>query len=68
MKRRNLDVEMNGRDILAAVAGIALNPRCPQCGGPAQLDTDGRGHVQIIIDHELDCKHATDGQKPRSEA
>ncbi|MFF4360863.1 hypothetical protein [Streptomyces sp. NPDC001604] len=65
MKRRHVDVEMAGRDILAAVASIAIDPRCPECGGPAQLDTDDRGHVLVAIEHRADCEHARDGQERR---
>lgn len=68
MKRRHVDVEMSGREILAAVASIAVNPRCPECGGPVQLDTDDQGHVLVVIDHESGCQHATDGQNRRPEA
>ncbi|MFL5995889.1 MAG: hypothetical protein ACJ736_16560 [Streptomyces sp.] len=68
MSRRRVDVAMSGRDILAAVASIAVDPRCPECGGSVQLDTDDRGRVTVAIDHEPGCEHARDGQKSRSEA
>ena len=69
MKRpRRVDVEMSGRDILAAVASIAVDPTCPACGGPAQLDTDDRGHVLVAIEHKAGCEHGRDGQNRRSEA
>jgi hypothetical protein len=67
MSRRRVDVEMSGRDILAAVASIAVDPRCPECGGPVQLDTDAHGRVTVAIDHEPGCQHARDGQNRRSE-
>ena len=62
VKRRHVDVEMSGRDILAAVASVAVNPRCPECRGPVQLDTDDRGHVLVAIEHKAGCQHARDGQ------
>ncbi|MEV7976233.1 hypothetical protein [Streptomyces sp. NPDC086519] len=67
-QRRNVNVDTTGAEILAAVASIAVDPRCPECGGPAELGTDDRRHVTIAIDHRPTCEHAHDGQNRRSEA
>jgi hypothetical protein len=65
---RHVKVAMDGSDILAAVAGFAVDPTCRACGGPAQLGTDVHGHVRVTIDHARGCQHAKDGRKPRSAA
>jgi hypothetical protein len=66
-RRRNVNVDTTGTEILAAVASIAVDPRCPECGGPAELGTDRRGRVTVAIDHLSTCEHAHDGQNRRPE-
>lgn len=67
MKRRRVDSLLTGREILAAVASVAVDPHCEVCRGPARLGTDDQGHVTVAIDHEPACEHARDGQTCRSE-
>jgi hypothetical protein len=61
VSRRRVDVAMSGRDILAAVAAVAVDPTCRTCGGPAQLDTDEQGHVLVAVEHRTDCRAARQG-------
>ncbi|WP_435270620.1 hypothetical protein [Streptomyces sp. 1222.5] len=44
--------------LLAMVAGIAVDPRCPECHGPAELRPHPRGRsgvVDLHVEHRPDC-------------
>jgi hypothetical protein len=53
---RRVNVPMDGADVLATVAHFALDPRCPQCGGPVELKPGAGTTVDVHIQHKQDCK------------
>lgn len=52
---RRVDVPMDSADILATVAHFALDPRCPQCSGPAELKPGPGTTVDVHIEHKQGC-------------
>ncbi|MGW9024783.1 hypothetical protein ACWGQ5_11210 [Streptomyces sp. NPDC055722] len=67
-KRPVVDVPMAGRDLLAAVAAVAVDPTCKTCGGPARLRPGPAGAIDLHVEHRKGCEAAEDGQNRRSEA
>lgn len=54
---RIVDVPMSQPGQLAAfVARFAIDPTCPQCGGPAELKPGPGGTVDVHVDHRDGCK------------
>ncbi|MCX4573085.1 hypothetical protein OHB41_07780 [Streptomyces sp. NBC_01571] len=54
---RVVDVPMSQPGQLAAfVARFAVDPTCPECGGPAELDSGPDGTVDVAIEHRDGCK------------
>lgn len=55
-----VDVPMDDTAVLAIVAAIALDPRCPLCGGPAELRPSSGGAVDVYMEHRAGCKALQD--------
>jgi hypothetical protein len=69
MSPRIIGVPLGQDGALAAlVAHFAVDPTCPDCGGPASLTPGPAGAVDVRIDHRDGCKGVTEGQNRRSDA
>jgi len=47
-----------GAELLSIVASIAVDPRCPECGGPAELRPHpgpSEGALDLHIEHRNGC-------------
>lgn len=53
---RVVDVPMQAGQLAALVAQFAIEPTCPQCGGPAELKAGPGGTVDVHVDHREGCK------------
>lgn len=60
MKRRvELPLPREGQ-LLELVTQYALDPTCPQCGGPAQLRPGPSRTVDLHVDHREGCELLTE--------
>lgn len=57
---RIAETHLNPADVLALVAHFALNPRCPQCGGPVELKAGPGTAVDVHVEHRSGCSMADD--------
>lgn len=54
--------------LAALVARFAVDPTCPDCGGPAELRPGPAGAVDVAIDHRDGCEGVDERQNRRSDA